>query len=135
MKAQSSAEFSVIFTVSIFLTLIFFGIAVMNLRDILQQKKDYQIDKVLNEWYYIANDVWMQGNGSSYIWKGSLPEGYLPSSSTIMGNSIVLMYEGNLQYVKSFPDFTISGSMPSNYSGIEMNISSDGTQVIFTPLS
>jgi hypothetical protein len=117
------------------LTLIFFGIAVMNLRDILQQKKDFQIEKVLDEWYYIANDVWIQGNGSSYIWRGSLPEDYVPSSSTIMGNSIVLVYEGNLQYVKTFSDFTIDGTMPSNNSGIVMNISNDGTKVSFNPIS
>jgi len=117
------------------LTLIFFGIAVMNLRDILQQKKDFQIEKVLDEWYYIANDVWIQGNGSSYIWRGSLPEDYVPSSSTIMGNSIVLVYEGNLQYVKTFSDFTIDETMPSNNSGIVMNISNDGTKVSFNPIS
>ena len=134
MKAQSSAEFSILFTVSIFLTLLFFGISVMNLRDILQQKKDYQIEKVLYEWEYIANDVWMQGNGSSYVWRGSLPEDYKPDNSSIKGNSIVLVFEGDLQYVKSFPDFTIDGSTPSNYSGIIMNISNDGTQVVFTPL-
>ena len=90
MKGQSSAEYSVLFTVSIFLTLMFFGIAVLNIRSVLEQKKDFEVEKVLSEWEFIAKDIWINGNGSSYIWEGSLPEGYEPSKSYIGGNSIVL---------------------------------------------
>ncbi len=134
VKGQSSAEFSIIFSIGVFLALIFFALAVSNVNDLLQQRDDYRVERVLNEWYYIANDVWLQGNGSSYVWRGSLPLGYDPSNSKIAGNTIILSFDDGRQYTKSFIDFQITGSVPPSNSNISLRISYDGEKVIFTPI-
>ena len=130
MKGQSSAEFSTIFSISIFLTLILFVIAILNLNALSNQKTEEAVNVVLDEWAYIASDIWMQGNGSSYEWKGYLPGNYNKDASSIDGKHIVIEING-VDYERSFT-FNVTGNLPESATNITLDISNNGEEVVFT---
>ena len=129
MKAQSSVEFSTIFSISIFLTLILFVVGMLNLNALSNQKTEEEINMVLDEWSYIANDIWMQGNGSSYEWVGSLPGNYNKDGSSIEDHHIILDING-MNFERSFR-FNVTGTLPDSLKNISLRITNNGEEVEF----